>query len=29
MYKQRKQDGLPDADATIAGLTLTYRYPDI
>ncbi|MDH1573810.1 hypothetical protein [Pseudomonas sp. GD03746] len=29
MYKQRQQDGLPDADATIAGLTLTYRYPDI
>ncbi|WP_205524566.1 hypothetical protein [Pseudomonas putida] len=29
MYKQRQQDDLPDADATIAGLTLTYRYPDI
>lgn len=29
MYKQRQQDGLPDADATIVGMTLTYRYPDI
>ncbi|WP_313460004.1 hypothetical protein [Pseudomonas sp.] len=29
MYKQRRQDGLPDAEATIAGLTLTYRFPDI
>ncbi|MFJ4345132.1 hypothetical protein [Pseudomonas sp. NPDC089401] len=28
-YKERQQKGLPDADATIAGLTLTYRYPDI
>lgn len=29
LYKERQQNGLPDADATIAGLTLTYRYPDI
>ncbi len=29
MYKERQQDGLPDAEATIVGLTLTYRYPDI
>ncbi|NIE74737.1 hypothetical protein F3J44_02345 [Pantoea sp. Tr-811] len=28
-YKERQQKGLPDAEATIAGLTLTYRYPDI
>ncbi len=29
MYKERQQDGLPDAEATIVGMTLTYRYPDI
>ncbi|MBA6116885.1 hypothetical protein JET76_08345 [Pseudomonas putida] len=29
MYKERQQNGLPDAEATIVGLTLTYRYPDI
>lgn len=29
MYKERQQDHVPDATATIVGLTLTYRYPDI
>ncbi len=26
-YKQRQQDGLPDATANVVGLTLTYSYP--
>ena len=29
MYKDRQQDHEADANATIVGLTLTYRYPDI
>ncbi|CAM3992758.1 hypothetical protein CCOS865_04626 [Pseudomonas reidholzensis] len=29
MYKERQQDGLPDAVGTIIGLTLTYRFPDL
>ncbi|WP_028634085.1 hypothetical protein [Pseudomonas parafulva] len=29
MYKERQQDLQGDATATIVGLTLTYRYPDI
>lgn len=29
MYKERQQDGLPDAVGKIAGLTLTYRLPDL
>ncbi|ATP44889.1 hypothetical protein V7V80_08790 [Pseudomonas kermanshahensis] len=29
MYKERRQDDAPTADATIVGLTLTYRYPDL
>ncbi|WMW03541.1 hypothetical protein [Pseudomonas entomophila] len=29
MYKERQQNGSPDAQATIAGLTLTYRFPDL
>lgn len=29
MYKERQQDNEADANATIVGLTLTYRYPDI
>lgn len=29
MYKERQQDHETDANATIVGLTLTYRYPDI
>ena len=29
MYKERRQDDAPDATATIVGLTLTYRYPDL
>jgi hypothetical protein len=29
MYKERQQSGVPDAAATIVGLTLTYRYPDL
>lgn len=28
MYKERQQDGLPDAVATIIGMTVTYRFPD-
>lgn len=29
MYKQRQQDGLPDATANVVGLTLTYSYPGL
>ncbi|WP_342625436.1 hypothetical protein [Pseudomonas alkylphenolica] len=29
MYKERQQDGLPDAVGTIIGMTLTYRFPDL
>ncbi|WP_449432902.1 hypothetical protein [Pseudomonas putida] len=29
IHKQRQQDGLPDAEATSIGLTLTYRFPDL
>ncbi|AZL73821.1 hypothetical protein LOY46_12690 [Pseudomonas sichuanensis] len=29
MYKERQQDKVPDAVATIIGLTLTYRLPDL
>ncbi|WP_442113942.1 hypothetical protein [Pseudomonas sp. NUPR-001] len=29
MYKERQQDGLPDAVGTVVGLTLTYRLPDL
>jgi hypothetical protein len=28
-YKQRQQDGLPDATANVVGLTLTYSYPGL
>ncbi|MBH3426243.1 hypothetical protein [Pseudomonas alkylphenolica] len=28
-YKERQQDNLPDAEGTIVGLTLTYRFPDL
>lgn len=28
-YKERKQDGLPDASANVVGLTLTYSYPGL
>ena len=28
-YKQRQQDGLPDASANVVGLTLTYSYPEL
>lgn len=28
-YKQRLQDGLPDATANVVGLTLTYSYPEL
>ncbi|MVV48687.1 hypothetical protein EJA72_10600 [Pseudomonas sp. PB120] len=27
-YKERQQDGLPDANANVVGLTLTYSHPD-
>lgn len=27
-YKERQQDGLPDATANVVGLTLTYSHPD-
>lgn len=29
LYKERQQSGAPDAAATIVGLTLTYRFPDL
>ncbi|MFK3776068.1 hypothetical protein [Pseudomonas sp. NPDC089406] len=29
MYKERQQSGVPDAAATIVGLTLTYKFPDL
>lgn len=28
-YKERRQDGLPDATANVVGLTLTYSYPGL
>ncbi|MHC8339824.1 hypothetical protein [Pseudomonas sp. HLT2-19-2] len=28
-YKQRQQDGLPDASANVVGLTVTYSYPGL
>ncbi|MHC8299315.1 hypothetical protein [Pseudomonas sp. ZS1P83] len=28
-YKQRQQDGLPDATANVVGLTVTYSYPGL
>lgn len=28
MYKQRQQDGLPDASANVIGMTLVYSHPD-
>ncbi|MGF0238613.1 hypothetical protein ACQR3P_06910 [Rhodococcus sp. IEGM1300] len=28
-YKQRQQDGLPDATANVVGLTLIYSYPEL
>ncbi|MHC8320956.1 hypothetical protein ACYZT4_09695 [Pseudomonas sp. GB2N2] len=29
MYKERQQDGLPDATANVVGLTVTYSYPGL
>ena len=29
MYKERQQDGLPDATANVVGLSLTYSYPGL
>jgi hypothetical protein len=28
-YKQRQEDGFPDASANVVGLTLTYSYPEL